>query len=447
VRSIPAGARLFAAALAVYSVCLPFEGYDSYYVVPTALSLIRHGTTIVDEYFPAAPPVALYAVECVRSDGSSTYLDPGPCDGHRYNYFSPGVPVLAAPPIALIAAATAAIAAWFPGAAAAAPHPIVAAFLKGDLIGGRAIVELLCAALFGALGVWAMFRVLRELLPQRSAVWLALLFAFGTPEWSIGSRNLTQHGLTMLFLAATLYFAVRALEQPSSIAYAGLTLAIAFTVRPSNSIAAGVFTVYVALHYRRRLVRFLAWASPVAAAFFAYNLIVRQTLIPRYFHADSPVPHPPIPGFFMNWISPSRGVLIFTPVFLFALAGIVLAVRRRWLFPLSPYVAAILLLHSILISRYWGGHSYGPRYFSDMTPLFVFFLVPAVKFWQDMPKRALRSVLAAVFLLFTAWGVFVHARGATSIAANQWNSTPNVDQARWRVWDWRDPQVLRGLLP
>jgi hypothetical protein len=445
VRSIPTGARLFLAALAVYSVCPPFTGYDSYYVVPTALSILRHGTTIVDEFVASAPPVSRYAVECVLPDGSSTDQAPGHCDGHWYNYFSPGVPVLATPPIAVIAAASAALAAWIPGAAAAAPHPIVAAFLSGDLIGGRAIVELLCGALFGALGVWMMFRVLRELLPRRSAVWLALLFAFGTPEWSIGSRNLTQHGLSMLFLSATLYFAIRALEHPRWIAYAGLTLAIAFTVRPSNSIAVAVFTVYVAIHYRRQFARFLAWATPVAVAFFSYNLIVRHALIPRYFHANSPEPHPPVLGFFMNWVSPSRGVLIFTPVFLFALAGIVLAIRRRWLFPVAPYVAAILLLHSILISRYWGGHSYGPRYFSDMTPLFVFFLVPAVKFWHDMPKRAPRSAFAAVFLLFAAWGVFVHARGATSIAAHQWSATPNVDKAKWRVWDWSDPQFLRGL--
>src|SRR5947209_5366557 len=43
------------------------------------------------------------------------------------------------------------------------------------------------------------------------------------------------------------------------------------------------------------------------------------------------------------------------------------------------------------------------------------------------------------------WGVFVHAHGAVSIAANQWSALPlNVDDGRWRVWDWHDPQFLRG---
>jgi hypothetical protein len=57
-----------------------------------------------------------------------------------------------------------------------------------------------------------------------------------------------------------------------------------------------------------------------------------------------------------------------------------------------------------------------------------------------------RRVIAAVFLALAGWGVFVHVHGATSIAANQWSAVPvNVDEARWRVWDWSDPQFLRGL--
>jgi len=57
-----------------------------------------------------------------------------------------------------------------------------------------------------------------------------------------------------------------------------------------------------------------------------------------------------------------------------------------------------------------------------------------------------RRAIAAGFLALVAWGVLVHAHGATSIAANQWSALPvNVDEARWRVWDWSDPQFLRGL--
>jgi hypothetical protein len=137
-------------------------------------------------------------------------------------------------------------------------------------------------------------------------------------------------------------------------------------------------------------------------------------------------------------------LLVFTPVALFSIAGMALVIRRRWCWPFAPYAAAIVALHSALICRYWGGHSYGPRYFSDMAPMFVYFLIPAILYWQKMQGGA-RRFSAAAFLILALWGVFVQFRGATSVAANQWSSTPDVDHAKWRVWDWRDPQFLRGL--
>lgn len=435
-RSIPTGARLFLAALLVYSCCPPFTSYDSYYVVPTALSLLRHGSTAVDEFVPKAPPVSYYAVECVPAGKPAIGVDlargcPG---GHYYNYFSPGVPVLATPVIALVIAATKLTHPLAPYA----PHPIIRSFFEGDLVAGHAVAELASGALIGACAIWVMFHLLSLLLPQRNAIWLTLLYGLGTSLWSIGSRNLGQHGLTMVCLSGALYFAVRALDQPRLLAYAAVPLSVAVTVRPSNAVAALIFTLYVAVHCRSQLARFVAYAAPVAILFVGYSWIVRHALYPRYYNPNSPEPHPALLGFAMNWVSPSRGVLVFTPVFLFALAGIVLAIRRRWLFPLAPYVAAILLLHSVLISRYWGGHSYGPRYFSDMTPLFVFFLAPTVKLWH-------RRSFAYAFLTLALWGVFVHGRGATSIAANQWSAMPDVDKAKWRVWNWRDPQFLRGF--
>ena len=50
------GLWLFFGVLLVYSICPPFISYDSYWSVPTALSIIRHGSTAVDEFVPSAPP-------------------------------------------------------------------------------------------------------------------------------------------------------------------------------------------------------------------------------------------------------------------------------------------------------------------------------------------------------------------------------------------------------
>ncbi len=406
----------------IYCACPPFTSFDSYWTVPTALSLMRHGSTAVDEYVAGAPAAAGYA------------LEHGP-DGHWYNRYPETVPVLALPLVAVarLAAAVTARLPWVPDVPS---YPPVAAFLHGDVVGGHALVELWCAAVFGVVAVWLQYRIAVLFLPGREAMLLTLVFAFGTSEWSIGSRNLGQHGLTALLLSLALYLLLTGREELSA-----LPLALAFTVRPSNAISVAALTVYVALHHRERLVRFLLWALPVAIPFFAYNLVVRRHLFATYFLA-LPDRYPDVAAHFF---SPSRGLLIFAPVVAFSIAGMVIAWRGRWCFPLTAYLIAIVSAHTLLVATMWEGHSYGPRYFADMNHLFVFFLIPLVLHWRAMRAPA-RRVAAAAFLLVAGWGVFVNARGATSIAAIQWSALPvSVDDAPGRVWDWSDPQFLRGL--
>ena len=46
-----------------------------------------------------------------------------------------------------------------------------------------------------------------------------------------------------------------------------------------------------------------------------------------------------------------------------------------------------------------------------------------------------------------ALSIFINGRGAVAAETMRWNSKPiNVDQAKWRIWDWRNPQFLAGLL-
>jgi len=211
-------------------------------------------------------------------------------------------------------------------------------------------------------------------------------------------------------------------------------------VRPSNCIAVVLLTIYVGVHHRKELPRFIAWALPVAVAFVGYNLATRHRLFSEYYNAGIGMHNPLVSGFAMNLISPSRGLLIYCPIVLFSLAGMVVAWRQRWCFPLAPFLFAIIAIHAVFIARYWPGHSYGPRYFTDIAPLFTFFLIPMV------PLLRARSVFAAAFAVAALWSVCINGRGATSAAARDWNVTPvNVDVAQWRVWDWHDPQFVRGL--
>ena len=112
--------------------------------------------------------------------------------------------------------------------------------------------------------------------------------------------------------------------------------------------------------------------------------------------------------------------------------------------PLVYYLAAVLVLHWFVISdfTYWtAGHCYGPRLFSDVLPLFMFFLIPAF-LWLRLhePRRA----LSLAFYVCVLIGVFIHYRGAFDWAVYEWNGSPE-EVSIARVWNWRDPQFLRGL--
>ena len=437
IRRVPVGLRLFLLALLVYSICPPFTSNDSYWTVPTALSLIAHGSTAVDEFVARTPLVSRHGLECVPRDGQGVKYDNanGCPNGHWYNWSPVGVSMLSAPLVLLMKLAAGIFAAAFPRAGRMVSQPAISAFLSGDLFGGHVLVELWCASTFGAITVWLQYRIASRFVAHRTALWLAVLLAFGTSEWSVASRNLYQHGLVALLLSAALYLAVRAREEPRWIALAGVPLALAFTVRPTTLTSIAAYIILVAVHYRAWLWRFLLGFVPVLAPFFAYNLMVRHAWLQSYYSHVPPERVPLSAGLAMYWFSPSRGLLIFTPVFVFSIAGMVLAWRQRWCLPLAPYLAAVLAAHSIAMAVVWDGHSYGPRYFADVTPLFTFFLIPVVPHWRRV---------RGPFLALALWGLLVHARGATSVAAHEWNAIPDVDP-RVRVWDWKDPQFLRGL--
>ncbi|MEO8594723.1 MAG: glycosyltransferase family 39 protein [Candidatus Solibacter sp.] len=443
------GFRLFAGVWLAYSVCPPFLSYDSYWTVATALQLMEHGTTQVDSLVASAPPQAEYGLECVPASGPAVVrsISAGCPDGHWYSNFPLGTAVLALPLLAVMKGAVLLAGRLVPHSGLFA-RAEVAAFFAGDLLRGRPLAELWCASFFGALTVWLQYRLARLFLSPRAAMCFALLFAFGTTQFSLASRNLYPHGLTLLLLSAALLVLLEARTQeaarPLPYAFAGLLLAASFAVRPSNAISCLVLAAYVAVHHRDRLLSFLVGAAPVAALFFGYQLLVRHSLIPLYITAPKNS-NPFWEGLALNLVSPSRGLLIFTPLFVFSLAGMALALRRRWCAPLPAYLIAIVVLHTLLVTTIWPGHCYGPRYFADITHLLIFFLLPAILWWQASAAPA-RRALAAAFLALAGWGVFVHVHGSTSIAANQWSALPvNVDAARWRVWDWRDPQFLRGL--
>jgi hypothetical protein len=139
-------------------------------------------------------------------------------------------------------------------------------------------------------------------------------------------------------------------------------------------------------------------------------------------------------------ISPSRGLLIFSPVVAIAFAGFADAVRSGWSSPLR-WCAAAAAAQFLLYGGYsvwWGGHTYGPRYMLDVLPV----LVPLAAAALSRPR--LGRVQTALWGAALAWSIAIAATGAFCYPTEQWNTSPiDVDRDHSRLWSWSDSQVIR----
>nr|MBP7689908.1 hypothetical protein [Thermoflexales bacterium] len=406
---------LFALVLGGYLLSGNTATYDSALSMHTAMSLVREGNTDLDEFG-----------DIVRT----TWLSTEEIDGHIYMLYPVGASVLAAPIVWVIDRVS-------PDFNASLQHSF------GEP------VQTAIGSLVVALTVTLMYAITRLYVSRRYALLLALGLAFGTSAWSVVSRTLWQHGPSMLMLTLALYLVLRARTRPALIQFVSLPLAFAYVVRPTNSIAVVVFSLYVLIAYRRYFIRYVLWALPVAVPFIWLNFSVYHALLPNYYRWYS--------GFALNTlftalighlISPSRGLLIYSPILLLSIAGVIIKVRRREFERHDWVVLSVMLLHWVSISlwwNWWGGASYGPRLFSDMLPYFVYWMIPVAATLARTNAIRQRFV-AAVWAVLLIVSVAIHARGVTSTEGLDWNASPApIDFYSFRVWDWRDVQWLRGL--
>src|SRR5262249_56124117 len=114
-----------------------------------------------------------------------------------------------------------------------------------------------------------------------------------------------------------------------------------------------------------------------------------------------------------------------------AASGFAVKAASRRLSALDLSLAGCIVLHWIAIAasngNWWGGHSYGPRFFADVLPYFIYFLVPAVAWMRSGGGAARRIALAAAAVL-AAISVAMHAPGAPHPATGGWDGGPrNID--------------------
>ena len=310
-----------------------------------------------------------------------------------------------------------------------------------------------------------------------TAAWLALAYGLGTCVWSSSSQTLWQHGPMEFFLALGTYFLMQR-ERPRAAYWVGCSYALAFVCRPTAALAMAAAGMYFLVRDRRALLRWVAGGLPAALLLAAYNLhyfgtlfVFGQVSIGGAAEASAQLPAaftlipvavaaPVTPvaaasrlfgtslleGMAGLLLSPSRGLLAFSPAIVFTFWGFVRVFRDSRFAALRPVALAALALF-LVVARWFGwagGWCYGPRLLVDAVTLLAFLAIPVA---EEIRRR---RALAAAFGVCLTWAVTVQFVGAFAYDIVGWNDRPffvvkrageekplyftNPDEARREVW-------------
>ena len=485
---------LLAVLLIAYNINLrQVSSHDTYASRFVPISILRDGDVILDEFVPEE--MKRHAGENVLSD-NFVYVR-----GHFYDSHAPIGPLLALPVYALPA--------WI-----GIPR-------DAELVAN--LFSKLAASIIVALSAIAIFRASRRLLTalgtgagskkqdpaysnthglaygntgtiERVAFLAAITYGLATSVWSTASLAMWTHTPAVLGFAVALW----ALTAGRN-GLAGAAAAAACFARPATAPAAAFLGLYL-IHRALRD----GWASPVAStrradlmsfaaggavaglagvlynywlfgnavggAPFRTEIWLQEFGTRNMFAGSLPV------GLAGLTVSPSRGLLIYSPIVLVAVHGAIKAWRSRdrrssivhrrsssasiqtmddgrWTIDDDTQADAILLLRyaslaaiAILLTyskfiAWWGGHGYGPRYLTDAMPFFGLLFAPGLLPLVERGSRA-RLAKTAVVAAFV-YSVFIQAVGAFCWPES-WTLNQNPPY-RYRLWDWRESQIESSI--
>jgi len=314
------------------------------------------------------------------------------------------------------------------------------------------LVAKLTASALTAFGVACAFVVVRRRLRPWPALFAAAGFGLGTNLWAVASQTLWQTETAVASLGGVaLCLAVPADRLTGRrLGVAAMLLGIAGAARPQLAPAIAVMAVSIA--GRRGRLKDLWTLVPLAlitgavlalnVRWFGHPLGAMPMLEARHAtdHALAGTFANPLGGAAGLLVSPSRGLLIFSPVVAVVLAAGAALWRASWRDDLRWWACAATVQFAFYASYsvWWGGHTYGPRYCLDILPL----LVPVAA--AGLPWLLARGWRRAAAAGALAWSCLLAGTGAFVYPNDGWNITPvNVDQDHARLWDWRDPQFAR----
>lgn len=326
----------------------------------------------------------------------------------------------------------------------------------------RLILEKLTATIITSLSVVILYISIRLKFSLTVALITSFIYAFATNTWITNSQALWQHTATGLVLTSLILCLLKANRAGSSylrllLSLTGILCGLLLIIRPTNLFFSIAVVVYVIATHRRMAV-FLLLGLLICFLGLAWNLYNFDDPLGGYvslgsaykvtFYKFSVTQF--IQGFLGLLFSPSRGILVFSPIMLLGIPGLWQAAKKykvsqdeRLILSLAMAAVALFLSYCFY-TIWWSGGSYGPRFLSDISPVVCYLIAYFIDANLDSSFKNQKA-----FILNTALCLFLLVTSTTSQVVGvfgkaNWSGQPvDVDTHPLRLWDLKDTQLSR----
>lgn len=285
-----------------------------------------------------------------------------------------------------------------------------------------------------ALSAILMFYLIEKKFNRKFAYLITLIYVFLTPSFSLLSHNTWQHTI-IVFIVTSILILIESNKKWSHFTLGVLT-GLLFFIRPTTI----VFYILLLVNFKK-----IKWKSFLIGYIFI-SLIFSYLHLSIYDHIVGPyIAHFKMTGikldstlfherFFNLLFSPSRGRFIFMPYLIIIFMGnFYLFLKKENIFLLMLFIPFFIYLFYYSFYPVWhGGWNYGPRFFSDLLPLFM---LQTAYFFYYIKNYLLNFFIFITFL----FAFFIHIQPAISDEFHKWESCyahPKGHEEKIKDWDY-----------
>lgn len=262
----------------------------------------------------------------------------------------------------------------------------------------------------------------------------SIISTMGTALWSVN------FSLIFVLLSLILVLYDQVFQRFRRLPYlTGLLLFLAYLCRPTSLLFLALIALYIALTKPVMLIKVFAVVLGGIVLFIFFSWSEYQQMLPDYYLPQQLGATAAIGTALRgHLVSPSRGVLIYSPYLFLSIFGSLVFIRQLYRRPLFWLAVLWIGAHLLLISRnsmWWGGGCFGSRMFTEVMPAFLLLTLLLWYFGLQRSPALVRRIAMGLFIVLAGAGVYINAyQGLYNTYTLDWGDS--------HLFDWKCPQFL-----